>query len=159
MNYTRVGNFAIDALGNLLDGTGNFVMGTGTPAEPIVIDPATNYTGIAIGADGTITGTNPSTMTIDILGQVAIAVFNNPDGMEQRGDHYFGETLNSGGPTLTTPGSALAGSLQSGGLEMSNVDLSKEFTDMIVAQRGYQANARVITTSDQILEELVNLKR
>ena len=159
MNYTRVGNFSIDAAGNLLDGTGNFVVGTGTPAAPIIVDPTINYTGLAIGADGTITATNPATMTIDIIGQVALAVFNNPDGLEQRGDHYFGETLNSGGPTLTTPGSAVAGPLVSGGLEMSNVDLSKEFTDMIVAQRGYQANARVITTSDQILEELVNLKR
>ncbi|MPN27503.1 Flagellar hook protein FlgE [bioreactor metagenome] len=62
-------------------------------------------------------------------------------------------------PTYTTAGGKLAGPLISGGLEMSNVDLSNEFTDMIVAQRGFQANSRVITTSDQILEELVNLKR
>ena len=164
LNYTRVGAFSFDAAGNLLDGTGNFVMGTLTPPvgatlAPININQIEDYTGIAIGADGTITGTNTATMAIDVLGQVAVAVFNNPDGMEQRGDHYFGETLNSGAPAFTAPGSALSGPLVSGGLEMSNVDLSKEFTDMIVAQRGYQANARVITTSDQILEELVNLKR
>lgn len=166
LNYTRVGALSFDAVGNLLDGTGNFVLGqspqltnpVGTLA-PLNIPDFEDYTGISIGPDGSITGTNTTTMAIDTLGQVAIAVFNNPDGMEQRGDHYYGETLNSGVPTFTEPGSALSGPLVSGGLEMSNVDLSKEFTDMIVAQRGYQANARVITTSDQILEELVNLKR
>ena len=166
MNYTRVGSFSFDASGNLLDANGSFVMGqiptlsnpVGT-LVPINIPNFQNYSGIAIGQDGAITGTNLSTMSIQTLGQIPLAVFNNPDGLEQRGDQYFGETLNSGAPGYAAPGNGLAGKLESGGLEMSNVDLSKEFTDMIVAQRGYQANARVITTSDQVLEELVNLKR
>ncbi len=165
-NYTRVGAFAFDASGNLIDGNGSFVLGeqpalsspVGTLA-PITITNFQNYSGISIGPDGAITGTNLTTMSIQTLAQIPIAVFNNPDGMEQRGDQYFGATLNSGAPSYAEPGTALAGQLVSGGLEMSNVDLSKEFTDMIVAQRGYQANARVITTSDQVLEELVNLKR
>ena len=166
LNYTRVGAFSFDASGNLLDGNGSFVLGQ-MPAltnpvgtlNPITIPNLQNYAGISIGPDGTITGTNLTTMAIQTLGQIPIAVFNNPDGLEQRGNQYFGETLNSGAPGYAAPGTALAGQLVSGGLEMSNVDLSKEFTDMIVAQRGYQANARVITTSDQVLEELVNLKR
>ena len=166
MNYTRVGAFSFDASGNLLDSSGSFVMGM-IPAltnpvgtlVPINIPNFQNYSGVAIGNDGAITGTNLMTNAIEPLGQLAIAVFNNADGLEQRGDQYFGETLNSGAPVLLKAGTGLAGQLVSGGLEMSNVDLSKEFTDMIVAQRGYQANARVITTSDQILEELVNLKR
>lgn len=166
LNYTRVGSFSFDASGNLLDASGSFVMGqiptlsnpVGT-LVPINIPSFQNYSGISIGSDGAITGTNLTTMAIQTLGQIPIAVFNNPDGMEQRGDQYFGETLNSGAPGYAAAGTGLAGQLVSGGLEMSNVDLSKEFTDMIVAQRGYQANARVITTSDQVLEELVNLKR
>ena len=166
LNYTRVGAFSFDASGNLIDGNGSFVMGqiptltnpVGT-LVPINIPNFQNYSGISIGPDGAITGTNLTTMAIQTLAQIPIAVFNNPDGLEQRGDQYFGETLNSGAPGYSEAGTALAGQLVSGGLEMSNVDLSKEFTDMIVAQRGYQANARVITTSDQVLEELVNLKR
>ncbi len=166
LNYSRVGSFSFDASGNLLDANGSFVMGQlpplaatiGTPV-PINIPNFQNFSGISIGKDGVISGTNLTTMAIQTLGQVAVAVFNNPDGMEQRGDQYLGETLNSGAPSYTVAGTGLAGQLVSGGLEMSNVDLSKEFTDLIVAQRGYQANARVITTSDQVLEELVNLKR
>jgi flagellar hook protein FlgE len=166
LNYSRVGSFSFDASGNLLDASGSFVMGqiptltnpVGT-LVPINIPNFQNYSGVSIGPDGAITGTNLTTMAIQTLGQIPIAVFNNPDGLEQRGDQYFGETLNSGAPGYAAAGTGLAGQLVSGGLEMSNVDLSKEFTDMIVAQRGYQANARVITTSDQVLEELVNLKR
>ncbi len=165
LNYTRVGAFSFDASGNLVDGNGSFVMGQNPPSAtigtlaPITIAGFENYSGISIGTDGVITGTNIVTMAIEPLAQIPIAVFNNPDGLEQRGDQYFGETLNSGAPGYAMAGTGLAGQLVSGGLEMSNVDLSKEFTDMIVAQRGYQANARVITTSDQVLEELVNLKR
>jgi flagellar hook protein FlgE len=166
LNYSRVGSFSFDASGNLLDASGSFVMGqiptltnpVGT-LVPINIPNFQNYSGVSIGPDGAITGTNLTTMAIQTPGQIPIAVFNNPDGLEQRGDQYFGETLNSGAPGYAAAGTGLAGQLVSGGLEMSNVDLSKEFTDMIVAQRGYQANARVITTSDQVLEELVNLKR
>lgn len=165
VNYTRVGAFYFDASGNLTDANGSLVLGNNesttvvSPPVPIHINNFQNYSGVAIGPDGVISGTNITTGAIMTLGIIPLAVFNNPDGMEQRGDQYLGETLNSGIPGYSAPGTGLAGQLQSGGLEMSNVDLSKEFTDMIVAQRGYQANARVITTSDQVLEELVNLKR
>ncbi|OQM44149.1 flagellar basal body rod protein FlgG, partial [Anoxybacillus sp. UARK-01] len=75
------------------------------------------------------------------------------------GDNLFRSTTNSGAETLTSPGVGGAGKIVPGALEMSNVDLSEEFTEMIVAQRGFQANTRIITTSDEILQELVNLKK
>ena len=165
ISYTRLGAFSFDPSGNLLDSGGNILQGQipalGAPPtlQNMTIANFANYTSISIQEDGTITGLNTTTGTIDALGQLAIAVFQNPNGLLQSGSSYFEETYNSGAPAYVAAGSASAGALVSGGLEMSNVDLSKEFTDMIIAQRGFQANARVITTSDQVLEELVNLKR
>jgi flagellar hook protein FlgE len=167
LNYTRLGAFSFDPNGNLLDSDGNMLMGmmptlnnpTAATLTPITIANFANYTSITIQNDGTISGTNTTTGAIDTLGQLALAVFQNPNGLLEAGTSYYSETVNSGVPAFAAAGSASAGYLVSGGLEMSNVDLSKEFTDMIIAQRGFQANARVITTSDQVLEELVNLKR
>ena len=95
-----------------------------------------------------------------VIGQIATANFDNPAGLEKVGDNLFAATLNSGefngiGEDVTVSG----GSISSGVLEMSNVDLATEFTDMIVTQRGFQANSRIITTSDTMIEELLNLKR
>ena len=95
-----------------------------------------------------------------LLGQIATAAFANASGLEKEGDNLYSATLNSGefdgiGEDITADGSKMT----SGELEMSNVDLSTEFTQMITTQRGFQANSRVITTSDTLLEELVNLKR
>lgn len=93
------------------------------------------------------------------VGQIALANFSNPAGLEKVGSNLFRESANSGyrGPRI--PDSEGMGSIVSGALEMSNVDLAEEFTEMITAQRGFQANTRIITTSDEILQELVNLKR
>ncbi|KHF30909.1 Flagellar hook protein FlgE [Anoxybacillus sp. BCO1] len=106
---------------------------------------------------------------LKIAGQILLAQFPNPTGLEKMGGNTFKETNNSGkldrnanGLTineLSRPGLNGAGEIISGALEMSNVDLSEEFTEMIVAQRGFQANTRIITTSDEILQELVNLKK
>ncbi len=93
------------------------------------------------------------------LGYLAIAKFANTDGLLQDGNGYFMESANSGEPIATKAGTNGTGGTESANLEMSNVDLSQEFTDMIVAQRGFQANSRIITVSDSILEELINLKR
>jgi len=93
------------------------------------------------------------------LYSIALALFSNPAGLEKTGMTNFIPTANSGLPQLVVPGSGGAGTLAGGNLEMSNVDLADEFTKLIIAQRGFQANARVITTSDQVLEELINLKR
>ncbi|WP_370327643.1 flagellar hook protein FlgE [Euzebya sp.] len=93
------------------------------------------------------------------LGQVALANFNNPGGLERVGDTSFIPSPNSGEPQLGIAGQGGLGSISGGSVEMSNVDLAAEFTNMIAAQRGFQANSRVISASDEILQDLVNLKR
>ncbi len=95
---------------------------------------------------------------VRILGQIATSIFNNPGGLTKSGDNLFQASNNSGMPLVGFPGNG-RGVIAGSSLEMSNVDLSEEFTEMIVAQRGFQANTRIITTSDEILQELVNLKR
>jgi len=116
-----------------------------------------SLTSFTFGQSGEITGVF-SNGQVKTLGQIALATFSNPGGLLKAGGNTFQESNNSGIPNVSTPGNS-RGVVQAGTLEMSNVDLSEEFTDMIVAQRGFQANSRIITTSDQILEELVNLKR
>ena len=111
-----------------------------------------------LGQDGTITGAFSNGLK-QVIGRLAMANFTNPAGLEKAGGSLFTTTVNSGTIQLGTPGSGGRGTLAGGSLEMSNVDLSSEFTNLIVAQRGFQANARVITTSDQVLQELVDLKR
>jgi flagellar hook protein FlgE len=107
---------------------------------------------------GIVTGvfSNGQTRT---LAQLALANFNNPIGLEKTGGSMFRETANSGIALIGAAGTSGRGQLTTGSLEMSNVDLGQEFTNMIVAQRGFQANSRVITASDELLQDLVNLKR
>jgi flagellar hook protein FlgE len=112
----------------------------------------------SIDRTGTVTGSFTNGVNVP-LAQISLADFNNPAGLLRIGDNMYQESSNSGGAVL---GYALEGSqstLTSGALEMSNVDLAQEFTSMIIAQRGFQANSKVITTSDEMLQELVNLKR
>lgn len=114
---------------------------------------------VVIQTDGTIVGIHPVHGRLT-LGRVDIALFENPNGLSQVGGTNFAETVASGSPKLATAGGdSGAGSILSNTLEMSNVDLSQEFTDMITTQRGFQANSRVITVSDTMLEELLSLKR
>jgi flagellar hook protein FlgE len=114
--------------------------------------------GFSVGQDGLIQGafTNGQTQPI---GQIALAAFANPEGLEKVGGSNFRSTVNSGVPQVGTAGLGGRGLLSSGGFEMSNVDLAQEFTNLIISQRGFQANSRVVTTSDELLQELVNLKR
>ncbi|ABP66869.1 protein of unknown function DUF1078 domain protein [Caldicellulosiruptor saccharolyticus DSM 8903] len=114
--------------------------------------------GFNIDATGKITGIYSNGLN-QLIGQIAIATFANPAGLQRIGDNLYINTVNSGDPEIGTPGSGSRGTISQGTLEMSNVDLAKEFTDMIVTQRGYQANARVITASDELLQDLVNIKR
>ncbi|CAM5789309.1 flagellar hook protein FlgE [Cellulomonas persica] len=111
-----------------------------------------------LGADGTIMGSFSNGMK-QAIGRIALSSFTNPAGLEKAGGSLFRTTVNSGEPAVGTAGTGARGTLAGGALEMSNVDLSSEFTSLIVAQRGFQANSRVITTSDEVLQELVNLKR
>jgi len=114
--------------------------------------------GFSLSKDGTLMGQFSNGSTVG-LGRVVLATFTNPGGLEKEGNSGYRATANSGAATVGAPGSPGIGSLASGSLEMSNVDLSQEFTNLIVAQRGFQANARIITTSDEVLQELTNLKR
>ena len=111
-----------------------------------------------IGGDGTITGTFSNGAT-EAVGRIALATFVNPGGLEKAGGSTYRATANTGVAELGAGGEPGFGGLQVGYLEMSNVDLSQEFTNLIIAQRGFQANARIITTSDEVLQELTNLKR
>ncbi|GIM93610.1 flagellar hook protein FlgE [Paractinoplanes toevensis] len=94
-----------------------------------------------------------------VLGQIAMATFKNVNGLEKTGDSSYRSTVNSGYAQVGLPASAGMGQVISGALEMSNVDLAQEFTNLVIAQRGFQANSRVITTSDELLQELVSMKR
>lgn len=112
----------------------------------------------ALAKDGTLVGSFSNGAT-EPIARIALADFSNPGGLEKAGGSSYRASINSGLPVYGTAGTNGLGSLQGGSLEMSNVDLSQEFTNLIVAQRGFQANARIITTSDEVLQELTNLKR
>ncbi|MGW9403952.1 flagellar hook protein FlgE [Arthrobacter sp. NPDC055585] len=112
----------------------------------------------SISKDGTIIGSFTNGAK-ESLARIAVATFTNPAGLEKAGNSGFTASVNSGNPVLGGPGDPGMGNAIAGSLEMSNVDLSQEFTNLIVAQRGFQANARIITTSDEVLQELTNLKR
>jgi flagellar hook protein FlgE len=111
-----------------------------------------------IDASGTIVGGFTNGIT-QVLGQLQLADFNNAEGLSRTGDNAYTVTANSGAAVLGFAGEGSTSSIASGSLEMSNVDLAQEFTNMIVAQRGFQANSRVITTTDQLMQELVDIKR
>jgi flagellar hook protein FlgE len=112
----------------------------------------------SIANDGLITGVFSNGKT-EALGQIALATFNNPAGLQKVGNSSYQSTFNSGLPQIGVAGSGGRGTLSGGTLEMSNVDLAQEFTNLIVAQRGFEANSKVITASDELLQDLVNLKR
>lgn len=172
--YTRYGAFNFDSAGSLVDSNGNIVLGTvgatkslgkesikinDTNIKPLTITDYKNYKNVTISADGTITGVKLADDKIETLGQIAIATFQNPNALVLEGSSYYAASNNTGEPALYEAGLGGSGSLVTGGLEMSNVDLANEFSDMIVTQRGFQANTKIISVVDQMLEELVNLKR
>ncbi|MFC7505672.1 flagellar hook-basal body complex protein [Nocardioides sp. CPCC 206347] len=169
--YTRAGAFTFDQTGTLVTPTGMRVQGyaldgAGLPTGGLIdidlnsipLPPGVELTSYSIAADGKVRGVYSDGVQRDIA-QLAVADFNNPMGLERIGDTSFRESANSGPVELATAGQGQRGQIMAGALEMSNVDLSAEFTNLILAQRGFQASSRVITTSDQVLEELVNIKR
>lgn len=183
--YTRDGSFTRDSNGTITTSDGLQVMGRGLengPAEydddfdenaslsakgevgPITIPSSievdgetVNFSGMAVDANGLVVAKYGDKTYV--MGKVAMATFNNPQGLEQVGGNNYAVSNNSGQPIIGDPGENGAGQMQAGALEMSNVDLSTEFTEMIIASRAYQANSRSITTSDEMLQELLNLKR
>jgi flagellar hook protein FlgE len=114
--------------------------------------------GFQISGDGNVTGIYSNGQKL-VMAKVALANFNNPMGLEKSGNSTYRATTNSGNAQVNAPGGGGVGTLLGGAVEMSNVDLAQEFTNLIIAQRGFQANSRVITTSDQMLQDLVDLKR
>jgi flagellar hook protein FlgE len=162
--YTRAGNFGTDNNSMLVNSDGLHVMGFNmlTIDDPAVMQPIVindNYFDVSISSNGDVVGINTITQEKEVIAKIVIANFNNQNALEKSGNSLYSANLNSGAPEYGFPGSNGVATLSPASLEMSNVDLAKEFTDMIVTQRGFQANSRVITTSDQLLEELVNLKR
>lgn len=142
---------------NLMDPTtGELTPAGATTASPIRIP--TTAQSMSISQDGTISFVD-SAGDLQYAGTVVLSKFSNASGLEKVGSNYYQTTQNSGEVYSQLATQDGIGNLNSGFLEMSNVDLSEEFTEMIVAQRGFQANSRIITTSDEILQELVNLKR
>ena len=175
--YSRAGAFTFDEQGTLVSPDGYRVQGyntfdatgahTGNPTDiklQMTVPLAPPATGNAdlksynIGADGKVHGLYSDGSQRDIA-QIAIADFSNPMGLDKVGDTCFRESASSGNAQVGGPGEGRNGTLVGGALEMSNVDLAAEFTNLILAQRGFQASSRVITTSDQVLEDLVNIKR
>ncbi|MNP24926.1 Flagellar basal-body rod protein FlgG [compost metagenome] len=156
---TRAGDFHIDAARNLVTSDGLFVLDSGDGVITIEED----VTSFSIAQDGTIIQKMADGTTEPGV-QLGVAKVINPEGLEKIGGNLYRVTLNAtadGGIETVTANNAEegTGAIISGQLEMSNVDLTGEFTEMIVAQRGFQANSRIITTSDEILQEVVNLKR
>lgn len=173
--YTRAGAFSWDKNGTLVSPGGGRVQGYATnpdgtlPAPPLALTdiqlPETSggatpsdLSSYEIGKDGKLTCTFEDG-TKQVIAQVVLADFNNPMGLAKVGETSFATTANSGDAELGVAGQGSLGSLSPGSVEMSNVDLAAEFTNLILAQRGFQASSRVITTSDQVLEDLVNIKR
>ncbi|MBD1224171.1 flagellar basal body rod protein FlgG [Virgibacillus halodenitrificans] len=153
--YTRAGNFYLDNEGNIVNGDGYYLSDTNN-AQINIPEDAKSF---SIQTDGTVNYIDPAGDT-QVAGQIGIASFSNPAGLEKAGSNLFLNSENAGyAGALVAPETEGTASIVSGSLEMSNVDLSEEFTEMITAQRGFQANTRIITTSDEILQELVNLKR
>ena len=112
----------------------------------------------SVTADGIVTGLYTNGLTRS-LGQISTAIFPNASGLERTGANLWRSTDNSGIPVIGAPGTGGRGSVNSGFLEQSNVDIGNEFTDLIVTQRGFQANTRVVTTVDEMLQDLINMKR
>lgn len=169
--YTRAGNFTTTTTGQLTTSEGQYVLGfpaaaaggpntAGAPSYITVPDKASDVT---VGADGAVSyidnsgGANNGTR--QVAGYVAVTRFNNQAGLARAGGSAWSATANSGAPIIGTAAVNGNGSVFSGALEMSNVDLASEFTTMISAQRGFQANSRVISAADEMLQDVVNMKR
>ncbi len=144
--YTRDGSFQVSA-------TGQLVTNNGYPLQPGITVPA-NATSVTVGADGTVSASVPGQALPQALGQVTLAGFVNPAGLEPRGQNLFAETAASGAPALDAPGANGLGTLRQGFVETSNVNVVEELVAMIQTQRAYELNSKAIQTSDQMLQKL-----
>ncbi|HEX6707706.1 MAG TPA: flagellar basal-body rod protein FlgG [Albitalea sp.] len=147
--YTRDGSFQVNAIGQL-------VTNNGYPVQPGITIPA-NAQSVTIGSDGTVSVTLSGQAAAQTVGQIQIASFVNPAGMEPKGQNIFAETAASGTPNTGTPGQNGLGSLRQGFVETSNVNVVEELVAMIQTQRAYELNSKAIQTSDQMLQKLGQL--
>lgn len=153
--YTRAGNFGANAAGDLITQEGQFVV----DAAGAAITIAPGGTNVAVGQNGDVSYVPAGGGARVVAGTVSIATFANSGGLERVAGNRWREGANSGAAAVGAPGTGNLGKIVAGAVEMSNVDLSTTFTDMITAQRGFQANSRVISASDEMLQDLVNLSR
>jgi flagellar basal-body rod protein FlgG len=150
--YTRSGTFHLDAQGNIVTANGNQL-------QPSITIPA-NATTVTIGSDGTISVTESGQTAAQQVGSIQLAMFPNPGGLNSVGNNLYLATTASGDPIVGAPGASEGmGTIQQGMLEQSNVDIVQEFVNLIVAQRAYESNSRVVTSADQMLQSLANLIR
>jgi flagellar basal-body rod protein FlgG len=148
--YTRAGSFHLDQQGNV-------VTASGDPVEPSVTIPA-GATSISVGSDGTVTVTMPGQTNAQQVGSIQLATFPNPGGLLANGNNLFTPTTASGDPIVGTPGGSEGlGTLQQGMLEDSNVNVVDEFIQMIVTQRAYESNSKVVQAADQMLQDVNNM--
>lgn len=148
--YTRDGNLAIDAEGRL-------VTSDGFPLEPAITVP-NEALAVSISRDGIVEATIQGQAEPQQLGQIELAAFVNPAGLEAQGENLFLETAASGSPNVSTPTSPGFGSLMQGFVETSNVNAVEEISALIIAQRAYEMNAKVITASDEMLQAASNVR-
>jgi flagellar basal-body rod protein FlgG len=150
--YTRSGSFHLDA-------TGIVVTGDGNPIQPAITIPA-DATNVTIGSDGTVTVTQPGQTQASQVGSMQLALFINPGGLNSVGNNIYLATTASGDPVIGTPGGAEGlGTIQQGSLEESNVSVVDQFVQMIVAQRSYESNSRVVKAADEMLQQLNQLSQ
>ena len=160
--YTRAGNFTQNEEGYLLTQEGYYVLGSttaGAAGPDTLLRTPPGSTNFAIGQDGSVSYIPAGGGARVIAGYLSLATFQNQAGLERASGNRWLASANSGAEQVATPGNAGKGLTSAGTIEMSNVDLAQSFTSMITAQRGFQANSRVISTSDEMLQDLVNLKR
>jgi flagellar basal-body rod protein FlgG len=148
--YTRAGTFHLDQQGNV-------VTASGDPLEPSVTIPA-GATSVSIGSDGTVTVTMPGQTNSQQVGSIQLATFPNPGGLLANGNNLFTPTTASGDPIVGAPGGSEGlGTLQQGMLEDSNINVVDEFIQMIVTQRAYESNSKVVQAADQMLQDVNNM--
>ena len=163
LQYTRAGNFTTNSAGYLTTQDGLFVVGRATAGgggPDTLLQIAPGSSNVSIGQDGSVSYQPAGGGPRVTAGYISLAKFANQNGLERNGSNTWTAGANAGAPQVGTPGQGgVYGVTAAGAVEMSNVDLASEFTNMITAQRGFQANSRIISTADQMLQDLVNLIR
>lgn len=150
--YTRAGQFQMSQTGSLVDSNGN-------PLQPNITLP-TNAQSVTIATDGTVSYTLPNQTAAQTAGQIQLATFANPSGLNSLGQNYYQPTTASGEPILGTPGGQEGtGTLLQGYTEQSNVSVVNEFVNLIISQRAYEANSKVVKAADEMYQEMNNLTK